>query len=752
MHLRNQLLFVTPTAMLPTEEAHEKKLDQAHAMYARGAFRDALTVISQLEEETENLSLLIRVKLTSLKGLIYLNLGELKNAETYNLLSLELAQKYGDPVYIFKRYDNLAALYSYTKDYHLAHDYLQRSIELKETTQHEQDLIPGLLQLAALFFYIDNLESGKDTVKRAADIMERYPPDERLSMHFDFLLGMQYKREKKYNEALHQYDKAAEKARSLGFAHVESRSYTNQGDIYVHMEDWVKAQESFQRSLEISTRNNLNIDERNTCIQLALTALKLGDIARCKEMYLRVREEIYESGDDLLLKDLESVAALMYEEEGDYKSALNAFKRYMDHYKKQYDNELSHNIVNIQAKYEAERGERQLKESRLLQVESELKALKAEHDLQTTERRFRTMIENSTDGIVIMTAMRQPVYISPYVTKILGYTEEEIAGVDIFPMVHPDDQDKATEMGLAVLANPGVPIHGQFRFPQKSGEYVWIEGTGINLLDDPAVGGVVCNFRDVSERKQTESAIQEMNKSLGTLVSERTAELEEVVKDLEAFSYSVSHDLRSPLRIIAGYAKLIQSDHAPSLNEEAQEFIEIILDNTKRMGQLIDDLLNFSRMGRKALFKSPVDMRAMISIVLDDLHKAIGYLPQQIILHDLPPAYADHALIKQVWVNLISNAVKYSSKKSNPCIEIGTLRQDDETIYFIKDNGAGFDMRFAHNLFGVFKRLHDRSDFDGIGVGLALAHRIIKMHEGRIWAEAEPEKGATFYFTLGPDA
>lgn len=739
--------------MLQSDESHQQQLDEAYNMYSRRAFLEALDILNELEAAgDEHLTLLTRMKLTSLKGLIYLNQGDLKKAETYSLLSLDLAQKHGDPVYIFKRYDNLAAIYSLSKDYHLAHDYLQRSIELKETTQHEQDLIPGLLQMASLFFHIDILESGKDTIKRATEIMERYPPDDQLTMHFDFLLGMQYKREKKYEEALMQYDKAAEKARGLGFPLVECRSYTNQGDIYVQTEEWSKAQESFERSLNISNENLLNIDQRNTCIQLAFTALKLGDIKRCKEIYMRVREEIYASEDNIQLKDLETVAALMYEEEGDYKSALSAHRRYTEHYKKQYDNELSHNIVNIQAKYEAERGERQLKESRLLQVESELKALKAEHDLQTTERRFRTMIENSTDGIVIMTAMREPVYISPYVTKILGYSEEEIAGVDTFPMVHPDDQDKATEMGLAVLANPGVPIHGQFRFPHKSGEYVWIEGTGINLLDDPAVGGVVCNFRDVSERKQTESAIQEMNKSLGTLVSERTAELEEVVKDLEAFSYSVSHDLRSPLRIIAGYAKLIQSDHAASLNAEAQEFIDIILDNTKRMGQLIDDLLNFSRMGRKALFKSPVDMRAMINIVLDDLHKAIGYLPEQISLHELPPAYADHALLKQVWVNLISNAVKYSSKKSTPRIEIGAFHQDDETVYFIKDNGAGFDMRFAHNLFGVFKRLHDRSDFDGIGVGLALAHRIVKMHEGRIWAEAEPDKGATFYFTLGPDA
>lgn len=734
-------------------DPYQSEIDHADALYNKGAFQEALDILTAMESLGDAvLPLFTRLKLTNLLGIIWLNMGEIKKAESYCLQSLALAKEYGDDVYIYKRYDNLATLYSYTKEYHLAHEYLQQSIDLKQATQHERDLIPGLLQLASLFFYIDNIESGKETVQKAASIMERYPPDDQISMHYDFLLGMQYKREKKYNEALEQYSKVALRSHALGIPNVECRSYTNQGDIYVQIEDWRNAQEKFQRSLEISRRYHLQTDEQNTSIQLAYTALKLGNIERSKELYLQVREGIYRSGNDALLKDLESVAAEMYEAEGDHQAALEAYKRHMGHYKKQYDNELSRNIVNIQAKYEAERGERQLKESRLLQVESELKALQAQHDLQNTERRFRTMIENSTDGIVIMTARREPVYMSPYVYKILGYDEKELIGVDAFPMVHPDDQDMVSELGLSVLANPGIPMHGQFRFPKKSGEYIWIEGTGINLLDDPLVNGVICNFRDVSERKETESAIQEMNKTLGTLVSERTAELEEVVKDLEAFSYSVSHDLRSPLRIIAGYAKLIQSDHTDTLNDEAREFIDIILDNTKRMGQLIDDLLNFSRMGRKALFKSPVDMKAMTYIVIDDLRKAMGHFSHQIIVQDLPPAYADHALIKQVWVNLISNAVKYSSKKSNPVIEIGSIIQDGDTVYFIKDNGAGFDMRFAHNLFGVFKRLHDRSDFDGIGVGLALAHRIVRMHEGRIWAEAEPDNGATFYFTLGPDA
>jgi light-regulated signal transduction histidine kinase (bacteriophytochrome) len=166
------------------------------------------------------------------------------------------------------------------------------------------------------------------------------------------------------------------------------------------------------------------------------------------------------------------------------------------------------------------------------------------------------------------------------------------------------------------------------------------------------------------------------------------------------------------------------------------------------MNQLIDDLLHFSKMGRKSLYRSPVDIYHLVSNIISELRKGDDSITKNIILNKLSPAYCDQALIKQVWINLLSNAIKYSAKKNNPIIEIGSVSGQNETTYYIKDNGAGFDMKFARNLFTVFKRLHDRADFEGTGVGLALSNRIIKMHEGRMWAEAEVEKGATFYFAL----
>jgi PAS domain S-box-containing protein len=350
---------------------------------------------------------------------------------------------------------------------------------------------------------------------------------------------------------------------------------------------------------------------------------------------------------------------------------------------------------------------------------------------------------------VVLNRALKPIYASPFVFKTFGYSKSEFKELNLFDLIHSDDKLNISETFNITLASPGTAISAQFRFTEKDGSYRWIESTSTNLLQDETINGIVCNLKDITERKQSEEAIQELNKSLELKITERTSELQEAIKDLEAFSYSVSHDLRSPLRIITGYAKLLMSDHEKDLNEEGKEFVHTILDNSKRMGQLIDDLLNFSRMGRKAVYKSPTDINYMVGCIISDLRRTDDTITKNIIIHELAPAYCDLALIKQVWINLISNAIKYSGKKTNPIIEIGSISLTNETVYYIKDNGAGFDMKFAKNLFTVFKRLHDRADFDGMGVGLALAHRIIKMHEGRIWAEAEVEKGATFYFTLG---
>jgi signal transduction histidine kinase len=225
-------------------------------------------------------------------------------------------------------------------------------------------------------------------------------------------------------------------------------------------------------------------------------------------------------------------------------------------------------------------------------------------------------------------------------------------------------------------------------------------------------------------------------------------ELSQSYSELEAFTYSVSHDLRAPLRIISGFIDILRTDHEATMNEDAKRLTEVIRKNAKEMGLLIDDLLNFSRIGKIVPHPKKIDMLPVVQEVVDGIRIAEQNEAAQIQILDLPKAYCDYSLTKQVWVNLISNAVKYSRNRVKPLITIGATTLNDTVTYYVKDNGVGFDMKYAGKLFGIFQRLHRNKDFEGTGVGLALVHRIITKHGGKIWAEAKPEEGATFYFTL----
>jgi signal transduction histidine kinase len=243
--------------------------------------------------------------------------------------------------------------------------------------------------------------------------------------------------------------------------------------------------------------------------------------------------------------------------------------------------------------------------------------------------------------------------------------------------------------------------------------------------------------------------IQQAHGNLENKVEERTAQLEAVNKELEAFSYSVSHDLRAPLRAVSGYAVMLKEDYGSHLDAEANRIMNAIVSNAHMMGQLIDDLIAFSRISRKEVAHHTIDMKQLAETCLHEIQENNGRKKYDVKIDPIPACYGDHSMIKQVWLNLISNAVKYSSRENEPRIEIGY--KDDHNghhIYFVKDNGVGFDMQYAHKLFGVFQRLHSPDAFEGTGVGLALAKRIINKHSGDIWAESAPGKGATFYISL----
>lgn len=263
----------------------------------------------------------------------------------------------------------------------------------------------------------------------------------------------------------------------------------------------------------------------------------------------------------------------------------------------------------------------------------------------------------------------------------------------------------------------------------------------------PQKGMIAIIANDVTGRKQREEEIQRLNENLEALVRIRTAQLEATNKELEAFSYSVSHDLRAPLRHVNGYVELLRKKFYDILPEKAKHYISNITDAAIQMGTLIDDLLQFSRAGKKELQYREINMAVLVKELLDKLiDKNEGNIKCSV--SDLPTVNGDYSLIRQVWVNLLENAIKYTRKKEKAIIEVGYTREEKNHVFYVKDNGIGFDMKYAKNLFGVFQRLHSQADFEGTGIGLANVQRIIHKHSGKVWAEAEPEKGAIFYFTL----
>lgn len=252
---------------------------------------------------------------------------------------------------------------------------------------------------------------------------------------------------------------------------------------------------------------------------------------------------------------------------------------------------------------------------------------------------------------------------------------------------------------------------------------------------------------DITERKQAEERIR----ALATDLEARARQLEVANKELESFSYSVSHDLRSPLRAIDGFSRLLEEDYQKVLDAEGLRLLSVIRQSSRRMGALIDDLLAFSKLGRKALSVEKIDMRELVADAIEDVRAAAPANATEVSAGELPDATGDRMLLSQVWINLISNGFKYSSKKERPRVQIGSRPDENgNTVYYVRDNGVGFDMRYYDKLFGVFQRLHRIEEFPGTGVGLAIVQRVVARHGGRVWAEAQPDNGATFFFSI-PD-
>ncbi len=375
--------------------------------------------------------------------------------------------------------------------------------------------------------------------------------------------------------------------------------------------------------------------------------------------------------------------------------------------------------------------------------------------LRESEEKYRQLVEDAGSIILRLGPDGTIWYVNEFAERFFGYGPGELQGRDVAGTIVPLVDSDGVRMGEVVhgiCRDPSESFTHQNENMRKDGSRVFVTWTNRAIVgEDGSPLGILCVGNDITRLKEAEDENRQLYAELEERVKKRTEDLAAANRELESFTYTVSHDLRSPLRAIDGYTYILLHEHRPELSEAALRYLDQISQNARRMARLIDDLLNFSRTGRQALAIRDIDPAVLVSEALDDLAGERQGREIRITVGGLAPCRADPALLKQVYSNLIGNALKFTRNRGDAVIEIGSYDENGRPVYYVRDNGVGFDQKYASTLFKVFHRLHDAREYEGTGVGLAIVQRIIERHGGRIWVESEPEKGTTFFFTLGEE-
>lgn len=369
------------------------------------------------------------------------------------------------------------------------------------------------------------------------------------------------------------------------------------------------------------------------------------------------------------------------------------------------------------------------------------------------------VINNMGEGLYTVNRHGLVISINQAAEKLFGWSKEELLGLKMHDVTHYKHRDGTPFpahdcAGLQVLQKGTPLINYQDVFVRKDGTCFDVVYSAMPIRAGEEIAGLVVVFRDVTEEKRAEQALRDRDRALTMAndeLNQQKSGLADANKELQSFSYSVSHDLRAPLRTIDAYIRILEEDHGEHLNSEARRCLGIVRKAAGQAGELIDDLLEFSRLGRIGMDFRPTKMVEIAQEVAGELKVTDDGRTVDLTIGDLPPCHGDWRLLKLVWTNLLSNAFKFTRHRPVAQIEVGWLpddRQADAVVYFVRDNGVGFDMKYVHKLFGVFQRLHLKEEFEGTGVGLAIVQRIVQRHGGRVWAEGKVDGGATFFFSL----
>ncbi len=369
-----------------------------------------------------------------------------------------------------------------------------------------------------------------------------------------------------------------------------------------------------------------------------------------------------------------------------------------------------------------------------------------------SEERFRATFEQAAVGIAHVGVDGRFVRVNECLCTKLGYSREELLMKTFKEITHPDHLEADMKDAERLFSGQVENFSREKRYIRKNGSPVWVTLTAALVRDSNGQPKYsISVIEDISARKRVEEEIRKLNEALELRVVERTAELQTANGELESFSYSVSHDLRAPLRHISGYLELLKDEAGTSFDEKSRRYLETAAKSAVRLGNLIDDLLAFSRVGRAEVKKSEVNLHGLVEELKVELEREAKSRTIEWVIESMPVVQADPMLLRQVMMNLLSNAVKFTRQREIARIEVGSIPEkegDRGVTVYVRDNGAGFDMKYAEKLFGVFQRLHGAEEFEGTGIGLANVRRIIQRHGGRTWAEGAVDQGATFFFTL----
>ncbi len=390
-----------------------------------------------------------------------------------------------------------------------------------------------------------------------------------------------------------------------------------------------------------------------------------------------------------------------------------------------------------------------MKVKRALKEVKELREkLEVEEALRQSETNLRAIFDATDTGFLLLDSSFNIVSYNRKITQFAKHSFgfEPRRKQNLIHLFLPERRKEFSDILVEVAS--GKAVNYEVSYPQTDGTVIWYSLVGNPVVDGhKKITGICLSVNDITERKKAIEEIRQLNENLEERVAERTAELSEANKSLEAFSASVSHDLRAPVRAMGGFLDIIEKQYQPAFNDDLKELFGYISSTSKRMNAIIEDLLALARHGQAKLRPSFIDMNKLVNKVWDDISFSQPN-NTQLKVSKLHKVYADVSLMEQVLINLISNAIKYSSKTENPMVEIGSEEVEDTITFSIKDNGAGFDMKYYDKLFGAFQRLHGMTEFEGTGVGLVLVKLVIEKHGGNVWAVSQTGEGATFYFSL----